>query len=140
MHRGNEDDRRGLKARVLTDHLSQLKTIHDWHTHIHQDDGHVVFQQLFKGFLGRDGLDEVFSQIIQNGFIAQQLGGLVVHHENVDSVTWGHFHFSLLSIDAATYVKPPAVVRCSPVLPGIQTRPPPNISRGRLSWLWRSKR
>jgi len=36
--------------------------------------------RLFESFLGRSGLDQVLTQIAENGLVAQQFGGLVIHH------------------------------------------------------------
>ena len=41
----------------------------------------------------RSGLDEVLSQLCQDDFIAEELGGLIVNHENVDLLVIVHEYF-----------------------------------------------
>ena len=42
VHRGDKDDRGLLTARMLVDHLRQLKPVELRHAHIHEHDGDIV--------------------------------------------------------------------------------------------------
>ena len=61
MHGGDEDDRRLLVAGMLVDQRRQFKTVELRHTHVHQDDGDVGFQQVLQGLRARTGLDQVLA-------------------------------------------------------------------------------
>src|ERR1700689_4431284 len=119
-----------------------------------------MVQRLFAGAR----LDQIFSQLVENGFIGHQLARLIVHHQNVYFFLLAHFlpldSGRLLQVIAArlstiefqpletgnhatggtTSVTPRAAARCSPVSPDIPKPPPPNIFRDPLSWLSLSKR
>src|SRR3984885_533112 len=114
-----------------------------------------MVQRLFAGAR----LDQIFSQLVENGFIGHQLARLIVHHQNVYLFLLAHF-LPLASDDfeppsaiesqspetgnhatgGTTYATPRAVVPCSPVSPDIRKLPLRDIFRGPLSWLWPSKR
>src|SRR5215469_11281074 len=80
----NENDRGFLKARVLADHRRQLKAVEIGHADIDQNDRHIAFQQQLQRLRRRAGLDQVLPDLVQDCFIAQQLGRLIVDQENVD--------------------------------------------------------
>src|SRR6202140_447147 len=83
MDGGNEDDGRLLKTWMLADDLSQFKAVHLRHAYIHQYDGDIGLKQLLKGFFGGRRLDEVLSQVGQNGFIGEQFARLIIDHQDV---------------------------------------------------------
>jgi hypothetical protein len=55
MNRGNKNDRRLLKPRVLANHFRQLKAIQLRHADIHQDDRDVRLEKHFERFAPRRG-------------------------------------------------------------------------------------
>src|SRR5271163_2090273 len=110
-------------------------------------------------FLARAGLDEIFAQLIENGFIGDELARLIVHHENIYFFLLAHFHplaseevepasaIELRSPGAehpatggTTFATPRAVALYSPVSPDILKPPLRDIFHGPLSWPWQSKR
>src|SRR5712664_2380246 len=69
---------------MLADHRSQFKTIEFWHAYVHQHHGNVILQEKFKGLLRRSRLDQVFTKFAQHNLVAEQLGGLIIDHQNID--------------------------------------------------------
>jgi hypothetical protein len=90
MDGGNEDNRCLLKPRMFPDHLSQLETIQFRHADIHQNDRHLVFQQISQGFFCGRNRNEIFVQLGQHNLITQQLARLVIHQKHVDAVLVFH--------------------------------------------------
>src|SRR6202034_373378 len=80
----NENDSGLLKTGMLANHVRELEAVDIGHAHIHQHDSDVVLQQALERFGGSAGFDEILAEFAENGFKAQQLGGLVVHHQDVD--------------------------------------------------------
>ena len=115
-----------------------------------------IFNSCSSASLAGSGLDQILAQFAEDGFIAQQLGGLIVHHQNV------HFFVlhsvavclsartlqliasallqNLTSIGAATCATPKETAPCSPASPDIQKLQLPGIFRGRPSSPSRSTR
>src|ERR1700683_16867 len=96
--------------------------------------------------------DQILVQLFQYYFIAEQLGRLIVHHQNVYFLLL--VHLSLVTLvnsyraptielstlsGETTYEARKAAARCSPVLPNIQMRRLPCTSRDLPSWLWPSE-
>ena len=90
MHGRDENNCRLLIARVLADELRQFKTIEFRHADVHQDDGDVGLQQVLQGFPTRTSLDQVLVQFTENHLITEQLGWLIIHHEDVDFLVLAH--------------------------------------------------
>jgi hypothetical protein len=74
---------------MLTDHLGEFEAVQLRHADIDQDDGDFRFQQIGQGLLGRGYCDEIFVQLGQHDFIAQQLARLVIHQQHVDAIFAG---------------------------------------------------
>ena len=68
---------------MLANHGGQFKTIQLRHAHVHQHHRDVGVEQNFKRLLGGIGLDQVLAKFAEHDLIAQQLGRLIVDHENV---------------------------------------------------------
>jgi len=83
MHRRYKDDGCFLKARMLPDNLSQFESVDIWHADVHQNSGHIRFEQFLESILGRGGFDQVLSQVRKNRLIAEQLARLVIDHQDV---------------------------------------------------------
>ena len=49
-----------------------------------------LLEQMLHGFACRVGLDQVFAQLRKDGFIAEQLARLIIHHEYVGSIAFVH--------------------------------------------------
>ena len=92
---GYEDDRRLLVARVLPQHLGQLEAVELGHADIHQDDGDLVLEQDLERLARRVGLDEVLAELAEDHLVAEQLGGLIVDQQDVDSIRGDHRHARL---------------------------------------------
>ena len=58
VQRRHEDDRRELRAWPLTDQLRCLETVHDRHSHVEQDHGELVAEQLAQGVGARGRLHD----------------------------------------------------------------------------------
>ena len=48
------------------------------------------FKQNFEGLFGRSGLNQVLAQSAQHDLIAEQLGRLIIHHEDIDLFVCAH--------------------------------------------------
>ena len=90
LDRRNEDDRGLLEARMLADHRGELEAVELRHADVDQQDRHVVAQQLIERLARRRRLDQVLVEILEDHLIGQQLGGLVVHQEDVDLIGFCH--------------------------------------------------
>ncbi len=90
MHGRNKNDCGPLKTWMLANHRSQLKTIEFRHAYVHQHYGNVSLQQNFKGLLRRSGFDQVLAQSTEHDLIAEQLGRLIIHHEDIDLLVCAH--------------------------------------------------
>ena len=112
---GDEDDCSLAEARMLANHVGQLETVQLRHADVHEDDGDVVSEEDVERLLGRRGLDQILAQLGEDHLVAQELGGLVVHHQDVDFLVRSH-RFSepgiLLLNDAATCAARRATARC----------------------------
>ena len=75
---------------MLANHRRQLESVQLWHTHVDENDGNIVFQKAFKGFPCGGRLDQIFSELLQNYLIGEQLCRLIVHQEDVDRVIRDH--------------------------------------------------
>src|SRR5580692_127821 len=93
---GDEDDRRLLEARMLANGVGQLKAVHVWHAHVHQDYGDVGLEQSVQSFTGGVRLDEILIQIPKDNFVAQKLCRLVIDHQDINFLL-GRHRFLLLT-------------------------------------------
>src|SRR4051812_10200571 len=82
----HEDDRNLLEARVVADHGGELEAIELRHRDVEQDEGDIHLQQLLKRLPRGTRLDQVLAQLTQNDLIAEQLGRLIIHEEDVDPI------------------------------------------------------
>ena len=97
------------------------------------------------------GLQQIFTEIAKDGFVAEQLSSLVIHHKNVDGFFFIHsrpsFRITPASgrlprnwsgsgdlTDGATFAKRRAIVPCLPALRGIPRPQLQDTSHGPLSW------
>src|SRR5579872_13211 len=96
MNGGNEDDGSFLETWMLADHFCQFEAIYVRHAHIHQNNSYVGLEQKLQRLLSRSGLDQILIEFSQYDIIAEQLGGLIIHHENIDFVVAAHFSFLTL--------------------------------------------
>ena len=68
---------------MLADHGGELEAVKLRHADIEQDDRDFVLEQIFQRLAaGRYG-DEVFSELLQDDFVGQKLGRLIVNQEDV---------------------------------------------------------
>ena len=84
VNAGDEDDRSLLKARMLPDHVGKFKSIEIGHAHVHQHHGDVGLQQDAERLAGGGGLDEILAKFREDHLVAEQLGRLVIDHQDVD--------------------------------------------------------
>src|SRR4029077_774704 len=80
---GNEDDRRLLEARVVADHARELEAVEIGHVDIHEHDGDVGAQKMLEGLAGGIGDEKILAQILEDGFVGQQLRRLVVDQQDI---------------------------------------------------------
>ena len=90
MHRGNENDGGPLKTRVLANHCGQLKTVEFGHAHVHQHHRHIGLEQNFESLLRGLRFDQVLAKLTEHHLIAEQLRGLIIHHEDIDFLVCAH--------------------------------------------------
>src|SRR5580692_10088713 len=46
---------------------------------------------MIQRFFSRTGFDQVFIQLAENGFVGDQLAGLIIHHQNIYLFLLAHF-------------------------------------------------
>ncbi len=90
MDAGDEDDGGFAEPRVLADHVGELETVEFGHADIHENDGNIVLQKDVESLFGGRRLDEIFAKLGEDDLVAEKLGGLVVHHEDVDFLVRSH--------------------------------------------------
>jgi hypothetical protein len=86
LHARHEDHRQLLEARMLADHGCELEAVDLRHHHVDQDDGDVGLEQDAQRLVRRVGLDQVLAKLLEDDLVAEELGGLVIHQEDVDLV------------------------------------------------------
>src|SRR5262249_16541324 len=79
-----------LKAGMFPNHVGQLKAVYVRHADIHQDHRDFGLEQMFERLPARVGFHESFSQGAEDGLVAEELTGLVIHHQDVDWVVLTH--------------------------------------------------
>ena len=62
MHRGDENDRRFLEARVLVDHRRGFEAVHARHVDVEQDRGEIGFHEPLQRFGPRARVNEVLPE------------------------------------------------------------------------------
>ncbi len=72
------------KRGMLADHGRHFEAVHLGHADVHQHDGDVRLQELLQGFVARVRADQVLAEVVEHGFVAQQLARLIVDEEDVD--------------------------------------------------------
>ena len=132
MYSGDEYNRDLLEARMLVNHVRQLKAIQVGHAHIHKNDGNLILKEKIQRLFRRSGGQQILPQLAQYGLIAEQLAGLIVHHQDVDGLI-RESPFSIQCckpeiIGEARCAEWRVIVPCLPVLPGIPMRLPPMFS------------
>ena len=75
---------------MLADHLGELEAVDFRHADVHQHDGDIGFQKVLEGFPAGIGFDQILAQFVEDGFVAEQLGRLIIHHQDVDLVLRAH--------------------------------------------------
>ena len=63
-----------------------LEAVHLRHLHVQQDDGELVGQEPLERLPPGLGLDEVLPQALEHRLERDEVGGLVVHQQDVDHV------------------------------------------------------
>ena len=99
------------KPRVLADHRGQLESVEFGHRDVDEDDRNVLTQQLLQRLPSRSRLDQIFAELLQDHFIAEQLRRLIVDQQDV------HWIADCAALrpgltDAARCEAPKAVVPC----------------------------
>jgi hypothetical protein len=84
IERGDEDDRRQFRARPLPDQLRGFEAVHARHSHVEQDHGEVLLQQLPQGIWAGGRLDHVLAQRGQDGSEREPFRRVIVDEEDVD--------------------------------------------------------
>ena len=110
LNRRDEYHRRFLEARMFADHRGKFESVEFRHANVDQDDGDVVLEQELERFAPRRGRDQVFSEVLQNDFIGEQLGRLIVHQKNIDFLLVHHLPAQISG--EATYGWRGATARC----------------------------
>ncbi len=82
MDRRYEDERGLLKAGVLADHGGKLKAVQFGHLDVDQHHRHVMPEKLGQRLARRRRLDQGFAELGEDDLIAQQLGRLVIDHQD----------------------------------------------------------
>jgi hypothetical protein len=82
--RGEEDDRRLLRALALADQGGGLEAVHARHVDVEQDHREVGLQQLLQRLAARGGLHQVLAEVAQDRLEREQLVRAVVDEQDVD--------------------------------------------------------
>src|SRR5580704_13928540 len=152
MDSGNEDYGIFLKSRVLSDHVRQLETVEFRHANVHQNYGDFIFQQLIQSFSTGMRFEQIFVQFLEDYFVAEQLGRLIIYHEYVNFLLIVHLPLPprrsanypanmidqqpFESSDETTSEAPTVAAQYSPALPNTPMLRLPYTFRDLLSWLW----
>ena len=107
---GDEDDSRLAEARVIADDLGKLKTVEIRHDDIDQNDRDLMLEELLQGLVRGAGPDDLFVQLLQDRFDAQQLRGLIVDKKYLYTFRHSIDHQGFSG--AATCATPTAIARC----------------------------
>src|SRR6202000_399988 len=83
MNAGDENNGSFVKPGMLADDIRELKSIDVRHADIHENNGNIVLQKDVQSLRGRSGLNEIGVQSLKNHLVTEELGRLVVHHEDV---------------------------------------------------------
>src|SRR6185312_2152430 len=89
LDRRDEDDRGLLKARVLADHLGELKAVELRHADVDQHHRDVVLEQKRQRLARRRRLHQVLVELAQNDLVGKQLFRLIVDQKDVDFLGHG---------------------------------------------------
>ena len=89
VHRGDEDDRRLLEARMLVDQRRGLEAVHARHVDVEQDRRVIRLHQPRERFRARARVHEVLPEHGQDRVVAHQPRRLVVDEQDVDLVVAG---------------------------------------------------
>src|SRR5271155_5231665 len=92
---------------MLADHVRQLKAIELWHAHVHQNHGYFILKQEVQSLSCGMRFEKIFAEILQDGFVAEQLASLVIHHEDVDAFFFLHSRPHIWNWSG---VRPPATI------------------------------
>ena len=85
VHRGDEDDGRALHPRMLADQARDLEAVHLRHVHVEQDRREFLFEQPLQRLRPGERPDALDAEPVQDGFVGQQPGGLVVDEQDAGS-------------------------------------------------------
>jgi hypothetical protein len=69
---------------MIADHRRKLKSIQFRHADIDEDDRDLVLEQNLQRLAPGGSGNEVLAEILQNHFVGEKLGRLVVHQKYVD--------------------------------------------------------
>jgi hypothetical protein len=67
---------------------SRLEPVQVGHPHVQQDEGEFAAGQPLQGLPAGAGFDEGVAEVLQDRFEGEQVGGLVVHQQDVHPL-WG---------------------------------------------------
>src|SRR5215469_7765628 len=79
-----------MEAWMLANHTCEFESVHLRHAYVHEHYRNIHLQQIFERFATGRCLDQILIELCKDCLIAQQLGWLVVYHEDIDSVFRGH--------------------------------------------------
>ena len=83
LDRRDEDHRGLLEARMFADHGGELETVELGHADVDQDDRDFVLEQEFQRLAAGSGDDQILAELLQDDFIGEQLGRLIVDQKDV---------------------------------------------------------
>ena len=69
-----------------------------------------VFSRISRASFAEVGFDQVLAQFAEHDLIAEQLGRLIIHHEDVDFLVCAHEFYSVLSVRSRSLK--PAAANC----------------------------
>src|ERR1700730_8627707 len=134
---------------MLSNHSSQCKTIQLWHAYVHQHHRNVGLEQDLERLFRGSRFDQVLAKFGQHNLVAEQLGGLIIDHQNIDLFVGAHCSLredlgsempaATSAICEATYAATREVVRYLRVCRDTRTHRLPDTSRDLLSLLLRSE-
>jgi hypothetical protein len=81
-------------ARVLADHARELEAVEVGHVDIHKHDGDIGAQKMVEGLAGGIGDQKILAQLLEDGFVGQQLRRLVIDQQDIDLVVPVHIPHS----------------------------------------------
>ncbi len=100
---GEKDDGNVTGFFTLPYRHRRVDAVHLWHLDVEQNKTEILLQQVTQGLLSGGRLDQILIWPLEHGLESHQVGGLVIHHQDVDLGKGTHFP------SVTNWIKAPAI-------------------------------